>query len=278
LNRALQHLESGNHRLTCPACGRNPRDRTFGVTVEHDGSAVGHCFRCEYVETRQPDGVNRHHAGYAMNPSVASLQRESLSHYGIKLFDACVNLRGTVGEQYLTERGCAVPPSDSDLRFHPALKHPVSAYSGPALVGLVSHALTGQPISLHRTWIRADGRKADVEPPRMLLGGHQKKHGVIRLWPDDAVTTGLCITEGVETALCIAHDYMPVWSCIDAGNLAAMPMLAGIETLVIGADHDDLGIKAANICAERWSAADVDVRVVIPTAEKSDWADARCAA
>ena len=108
--------------------------------------------------------------------------------------------------------------------------------------------------------MRADGTKADVDPPRLLLGGHRKQGGVIRLWPDEAVTTGLAIAEGIETALSLAHDYKPVWSVIDAGNLAAFPVLPGIETLIIGADHDEAGLKAAAACADRWAAAGVEVR------------------
>ena len=139
---------------------------------------------------------------------------------------------------------------------------------------------TRSPLTLHRTWIRADGRKADVESPRMLLGGHQKKYGVIRLWPDESVTTGLCIGEGIETCLSVAHDYAPTWSCIDAGNLAVMPVLAGIEVLVIAADHDESGkgVDSANACADRWSAAGVEVHVIAPATERTDWNDARCAA
>lgn len=273
---ALHLLEAGSHRLTCPACGRGPKDRTLGATLEHGGSGVAHCFRCGHVETRASD--NRYRPAKAINRPVATLKRETLSEHGAELFAASTGLRGSVGEQYLLARGCAIPPEDADLRFHPALKHPASDYRGPALVALVTHAETRAPLTLHRTWIRADGRKADCDPPRMLLGGHSKRHGVIRLWPDDAVTTGLAIAEGIETALTIAHAYKPTWSCIDAGNLAALPVLSGIETLVIGADHDGAGIKAASRCADRWSAAGVDVRVIAPDAERSDWNDARCAA
>lgn len=277
MNTPLQFLEPGEHRLTCPACGRSPKDRTFGATVQHDGAAVGHCFRCNYVETKNRSSDSRYQPGKASARPVASLKRDTLSQYGIELFDACMALFGTVGELYLAARGCALPPGDGDLRFHPSLKHP-TGHTGPALVALVTHVETQAPLTLHRTWIEADGRKSECDPPRMLLGGHKKQNGVIRLWPDESVTTGLCITEGIETALSVAHDYTPVWSCIDAGNLAAMPVLAGIETLVIAADHDDAGIKAADTCADRWSTAGVDVRVIAPANARSDWNDARLAA
>ena len=275
---ALQGLEPGSHRITCGQCGRSPKDRTFGVTVDVNGSTVGHCFRCEYVETYRPDRASTYRPGKAIHRPVVPLKRESLDKDGIDLFNACKGLGGTIGEEYLLARGCAVPPADGHLRFHPALKHPASNYIGPALVGLVTHAVTRVPMTLHRTWIRADGRKAECDAPRMLLGGHEKKHGVIRLWPDDAVSIGLAVAEGVETSLSLARSYCPVWSCIDAGNLAVLPVLNGIETLVIGADHDEAGMKAATDCADRWSAAGVDVRVIAPDAESADWNDARCAA
>lgn len=183
---ALRHLEPGNHRLTCPACGRGPKDQTFGVTVEHGGQVVAHCFRCEHIENHWPERAARYSPGKAINRPVVPLKRETLSEYGVELFDACKAIRGSIGEQYLIARRCVIPPDDGDLRFHPALKHP-SGFIGPALAALVTHVETRAPMSLHRTWIRADGRKADVDSPRMLLGGHQKKFGVIRLWPDEAV-------------------------------------------------------------------------------------------
>ncbi len=273
----LQSLEPGEHRLTCPDCGRGPKDRTFGVTVEYTGAAVGHCFRCEYVEAYRPERGNRYHPGRAVPRPVAPLKRETLSDHGRDLFNACTGLRGTIGEQYLLARGCSAPPADGDLRFLPALRHP-SGYTGPALVALVTDAETRQPLTLHRTWVNADGTKAGCDLPRMLLGGHRKAGGVIRLWSDEAVTTGLAIAEGIETALSLAHAFTPAWACIDAGNLAAFPVLPGIETLVIGADHDPAGIRAATACADRWAAAGVDVRVIAPEVERTDWNDARAAA
>ena len=274
---ALQSLEVGSHRLACPACGRGPKDRTFGATVEHDGAGVGHCFRCDYTETHRSDRAPAIRHGKAISRPVAPLKRESLSEYGLGLFAACSRLRGTIAEQYLRARGCAIPPADGDLRFHPALRHPASGYTGPALVALISHAVTRAALTLHRTWIRSDGRKANVDPPRMLLGGHSKRHGVIRLWPDESVTHGLAIAEGIETALSLAHAYRPLWSCVDAGNMAALPVLDGILSLVIGADNDEAGITAATACAERW-APGCDVRIIAPDSASRDWNDTRIAA
>ena len=50
---------------------------------------------------------------------------------------------------------------------------------------------------------------AGVSPPRMLLGKHRKAGGVIRLWPDDSVTSGLAVAEEIETALTVATVFKP---------------------------------------------------------------------
>ena len=46
-----EHLEIGGHRLTCPDCGRGPRDKTMGATIRPDGGMVAHCFRCGFVSS-----------------------------------------------------------------------------------------------------------------------------------------------------------------------------------------------------------------------------------
>lgn len=251
----------GSHRIPCPACNRGERDKTLGLTIEADGRGVCHCFRCEFTESYRPErGARPLLAPKPVAKAVSAQRHEVLAGFGRDVWDAAVPLSG-VALDYLNARRCYIPPADGDLRFHPSLKHP-SGHVGPALVALVTDAVTGQPISLHRTWIQADGRKADINPPRLLLGGHRKQGGVIRLWPDEAVTHGLGIAEGIEAALSLAWAYRPVWACIDAGNLAAFPVLGGIEALTIAADNDDAGRRAADSCASRWAHAEAIVRIV----------------
>jgi hypothetical protein len=70
------------------------------------------------------------------------------------------------------------------------------------------------------------------------------------------------VAEGIETALSAALGFGLVWAAIDAGNLAAFPLLEGVESLTIVADHDpphrltgrSVGLESANICARRWRA------------------------
>lgn len=265
-------FELGSHRAKCPNCGRDRAgDKTLGVTIKHDGHGIAHCFRCSYTSSIKPKNSSHNHTATRSKTMTfkrdgcASLKRSELSDYGRTLWASCVSVKGTTGEAYLAARNCLIPPLDGHLRFHPSLKHGPTGFVGPALVCLVTDALTGVPMSLHRTWIAADGRKAPIEPPRLMLGGHTKKGGVIRLWPDDCVVSGIAIAEGVETCLSLAHAFTPVWALIDAGNLAEFPVMSGIETLLIGQDRDPAGEQAARTCAKRWSAAGVTVRITMQT-------------
>lgn len=265
---------AGDSRASCPSCGRSPRDRTLGVTIDRDGRGVAHCFRCNYVETTR--GERRMAPPKPQNVVRARQRYETLSAYGRDLWRACSAIDG-VAAAYLEARACVLPPADGGLRWHPRLRHP-SGHEGPALVALVTDALTGEPRTLHRTWIRSDGRKADVDPPRMLLGGHRKQGAVIRLWPNEDVVSGLGVAEGIETALSLAQAHRPCWSVIDAGNLAVFPVLLGIEALLIAADFDPAGIAAAETCATRWTKAGAEVRIVMAHEPKSDICDVGMAA
>jgi hypothetical protein len=262
---------AGQHRVACPSCGRGPRDRTLGVKVDHDGGGVAHCHRCHFVESSRGERSNRHGRLPKSRPATRQ-QHETLSAWGRDLWRACGPVSG-VARDYLEARACVIPPEDGHLRWHPAVAHWPSSYIGPCLIALVTDALTGQALTLHRTWIRRDGMKADCDPPRMLLGKHRKAGGVIRLWPDEELTSGLGIAEGIETALTLAHAHRPTWAAIDAGNLASLAILPGIESLLIAADHDPAGIAAAKTCAQRWLSAGRSVRVVMPDGPGTDLND-----
>lgn len=256
----------GKRRQPCPECARGPRDTALSVTHDERG-AVAHCFRCGYVETMQ--GAAR--PGLVKRPVQAAQRHEVLSPCGHALWEACRPLAGEA-RAYLEARACVLPPADGDLRWHPDLRHP-SGYSGPAIVALLTDVHDRTPRTLHRTWVQASGQKADVDPPRMLLGGHRKAGAVCRLWHDECVTLGLGVAEGVETALSLAHGFTPVWSAIDAGNLAALPVLEGVESITVAADFDPAGIRAARKCAQRWADAGREARVILPDAFGADLND-----
>lgn len=169
---------------------------------------------------------------------------------------------GTVAARYLAARECALPHPDGDLRWHPRVEHWRAGHIGPALVALITDARTAAPVSMHMTWLTPDGSgKADLDAPRLTLPG-QTNRGVIRLWPDHEVETGLAAGEGVETALSFARVFAPVWATVVGNNLASLPALPGIECLTILVDDDPAGRKAAHECAARWDEAGAEVRLI----------------
>jgi hypothetical protein len=184
-------------------------------------------------------------------------------------------LRDTMAERYLRARGCAIL-HDGDLRFLP----PSERIPWPTMVAVVTDFATGVPMSLHFTAIALDGgSKAPIEKPKRLLAHHRKRGGVIRLVQDGEVTTELGIGEGIETSLAVAKalgPLRPVWSAIDAGNMAALPVVAGVERLIIYSDTDPSGTgqAAAHTLAARWHQAGREVFIAQPSAPiggKADW-------
>lgn len=252
-------------RVPCPQCGKGERDDALGVNLE---TGVFHCFRCSW-SGRVGDRMSPVTRVTRTSARPAPSSRDSVAGDDklAAIWARTQPLRGSLGETYLRYRHCALPPADSDLRFLAASdRHP------PSLCARVTEALTGAPISLHFTRLQADGvGKAGTERDKLLLKGHRKAGGVIRLWPNDAVTVALGIAEGIETALAAAHAYSPVWAMVDAGNMAAFAPLSGVETLVIFADNDAAGLSAARTCGNRWAAAGREARLVIP--ERGDIAD-----
>lgn len=254
---------STTQRAPCPQCNRGPKDSALAVTTDARGT-VEYCHRCHYTKAE-----NFERRPLDLPAPSKSAEPLDWSDRAESIWQRTRPLRGTVGEVYLRHRGCMLPPQDSDLRFLPA-----SGEYGPTLCARITDAITNAPLSLHFTRLSSDGRgKAGTERDKLLLSGHRKKGGVIRLWPDETVTRGLALAEGIESALAAAHVFTPIWATVDAGNMAAFPELPGIEALTVFADHDDAGLKAARACATRWADAGRAVEIVMATEDGADVAD-----
>lgn len=180
---------------------------------------------------------------------------------------------GTPAEIYFRNRGCAMP-TGQDVRYGPNTWHWKARQHAPAILCRVTDFVTGEPLTVHLTFITEDGLKSPLIPRKLMLPGHQKQGGVVRLTDDADVTLCLGVAEGMETALTVmATGFGPVWAAIDAGNMASLPVLPGIENLWIFADHDPAGIKAAHSLRDRWAAAGRDVFISKPPQQGADWND-----
>jgi len=155
-------------------------------------------------------------------------------------------LRGTLADQYLQSRCLVLPSSASDaLRFHPCC--PWGNGTVPALIGLITDALTNEPTGIQRIGLTLDGRK--IAPKALGV----KADGAVKLSRN--IVDHLVIAEGIETALsATALGYGPAWSVIDAGGIAKFPVLPGIDRLTIAVDHDasGRGQRATETCTRRW--------------------------
>ena len=172
-------------------------------------------------------------------------------------------------EGYLASRGLQLPDG-APLRFHPAC--PRGSERWPAMLALMTDPLTGRPCGVHRTFLARDGsgKAPGSLPAKMMLGSA----GIIRLTPDEEVTSGLGIAEGIETALSVLQGFgwRPVWAATSAGAIRTFPMLPGIEALTVFADADGAGTDAATACCARWREAGIEARIVLPP-EGADFND-----
>jgi hypothetical protein len=279
----LKRQTPGTHRTACPACAKNKRDDALSVTLKADGSTLWYCHRCQFKGALRPHAPSaglRLYKTYRGKPQTPK-PPEPEHQYPVlagpwRMFwrDCLPVSDGSPAAAYLRTRGCAMPHANGDLRWCPAARHPCG-HVGPALVALVTDAISLDPLNLHRTWIKPDGSgKAEIAGsdafrPRLLLKNHRKLGGVVRLWPDEEIVYSLCVAEGIETALSAALGFGLAWATIDADNVKKLPVLPGIEALTIVADHDHpnpksgrrAGLAAAKECARRWAEAGCEVRV-----------------
>lgn len=144
----------------------------------------------------------------------------------------------------------------------------------PGMIAKVT-GLDGQGVNIHRTYLTADGRKADVEDPRRMMQGTVPDGSAVRLFPPGAV---LGIAEGIETAFAAASLFgVPVWASLNSTMLVKWEPPAGVEEVVIFGDADVKfgGQAAAYALAKRLQPPLFAgrVRVEIPETLGSDWCD-----
>src|SRR5262249_17471201 len=127
--------------------------------------------------------------------------------------DARPVTRGDVVDQYLRSRSVGLDEYPSCLRTASRIRYfdDDATSSWPAMLAIV-HDITGQPVTLHRTYLARDGSgKAPVEKPRKTVC----KHGAsphIRLAP---IAPTMGIAEGIETALAATKLFsVPIWSVL----------------------------------------------------------------
>lgn len=171
-----------------------------------------------------------------------------------------------------------------DLRFERRFFDCESRQWLPAMLAAVRD-ISGQLVTLHRTLLTADGRKADVDVPKRLMRlpeGRTITGCAIRFGEPHEV---LAVAEGIETALSVVvATGLPCWACICAHGLEVVEIPDSAREVMIFADKDRsrTGIRAALSLQARLTAQGIAVRIVtiqeeIPETSKGiDFNDLLC--
>jgi len=144
----------------------------------------------------------------------------------------------------------------------------------PCLIARLT-APDGSPDLVHRTYLTAEGHKADIERPKRLMPGEVTPGSAIRLAP---IGDELGIAEGIETAISagILHR-IPTWSAVSAALLRDWVAPPDVRRVVVFGDNDAnfVGQTAAHELAKRLKAErpKLEVEIRIPEKTGDDWAD-----
>ena len=246
-----------------------------------------HCFGCsahgDHVDwLMMIEGMSRDEALAVLERSNGTLvspprvdDGEASRARALRLWQQAKPIAGTLAAQYLTERRridvTALPGNVNEvLRFHANCPFGSGARH-PCLLALMRDVASDEPTGIHRIALTADGAKID----RRMLG----RGGAVKLWPAGAQ---LIIGEGIETTLAaatrISHrgaPLRPAWSAVSSGALGKLPVVPGVEQLIVLVDHDlnGQGQAAAARCAERWSRAGRRVTRLKPKQPGTDFND-----
>jgi len=190
-----------------------------------------------------------------------------------QIWSEAVHIEGTPGALYFYKRDIDITltPNFGGLRWHK--RCPWLGGATGCVIARYTDAVTGEPRGIWRRSIKR-GQK-----PRALgaVAGC-----VIRLWPDDAITSGLVLGEGVESTLAAALHVthrgtllQPAWAAGCADGMRNFPVLAGIKTITLLVDNDEnsTGQKAAAECAHRWVEAGREVVRLTPGKPGTDFND-----
>lgn len=265
--------QGGYGMICCPA----HEDRTPSCKVSDGGSGpVFHCFAgCHWKDVRRA----LENRGYLkpFRPSKEALNMsppEPTRHdpevvkkrrWAWEIWQQTVPATGTLGEQYLRQRGILCKLHDFQPRFHPALKEPSSGKKWPALVFAYS-TLECEFDGIQRIFLDPEtGGKAPVKTAKMTLGtfpGSMIRLGSIQgpseTWPYFR-PLGLC--EGPEDGYSIMQRFgLPVWVAGGGEKIALADLPMRLERLVIfgdnGAEGERFVRKAFNAHAHKVRAID----------------------
>lgn len=188
-----------------------------------------------------------------------------------RLFSASIPYDGTLAEIYFATRCIELQKHEPSLRFHPrCYLKPADQFAltqCPAVIAAVTD-LSGTITGVQRIFLAADGAgKALIHHPKRALGMIHG-HGV---WLGPRRSETLIVGEGLETMLAL-RTVVPSIACVAtlaASHLPAFILPNAITRLIIAADHDEPGLRAALQLQTRAHASGLSAALWIP--DTKDW-------
>ena len=125
----------------------------------------------------------------------------------------------------------------------------------------VTKGSSGEPGGILRTFLAPDGKgKAPVSNPKMMLGNCAG--GAIRLAED---TGSLMVGEGIETCLAAMQaTNRSAWAALSTSGMKSLDLPVHVREVIVLADSDQAGERAAQYAASRWRREGRHVRIARP--------------
>ncbi len=276
LARNLGLRKSGDsYHGACPVCGYKSG---FQLAQDTHGRLLGYCHagKCNLTDFFRVL-YQKEHVPTRKGPKPFTMQeyddwdKNLLQERCSDLWLQACPAEGTIVETYLQSRGlsCLIPPSIRLLKAH---LHSESQQELPVMLARVDRPGSGKLMGIHRTFLKPDGSgKAAVEPNKKSLG--YVKGGAVYLG-NPGETVG--VSEGIENGLTYQQATgIPTLAALSTGGLEylVLPPLPLAKQVVVVADHDSPGIRAAHRAAERWAVEGRTVTLVLPPEEGMDLND-----
>lgn len=185
-------------------------------------------------------------------------------------------IEGTPAELYLRNRAITMPLPHT-LRFArlaPPKESGVLASNGPGLLPCLVAVVTdpyGKLVGIQRTYVTNDGRKAASTDGKVKFSLGLVAGGAIQIGPP---TSNIVVTEGLEDGLSLAQALgESVWVAAGTAMLPHMTFASVTRSVVIGADADEAGERAAQKAAIAYRDAQLAVRIMRPAESYKDFND-----
>ena len=254
----------------CPA--HDDKNPSLSIDLGRDGQLLLRCHAgCSFEAIIAAAGLKGVPPTATLSPAarlaydlVADAERRQRVARATKIWREGGPIKGTLSQTYLESRG--ITWQSEAQRHHPALFHGPSQKLLPALVSCIVR--DNHLVGVHRTFLDLKGQKVD----RMMLG--ECRGGAVPLLSNGG---RLYVAEGIETAMSIrqlradAAD-SSIWAACSAGGMENLQLDGQPREIVVAADGDPVGKRAAENLADRtarqgWTA----YTMTAPTSK--DWND-----